>query len=95
MQKKWRLPLLEYVCPLPVNEPGSLTQQKQCRRLNNMKNTTHAVYVETSLLKGVKPRPVTQNFKQFSLIFMSKSETRLQQREKKLLISQPSDNSNA
>ena len=87
--------LLEYVRPLPVNGPSLLTQQKQCRRLNNMKNTTQAVYVETSLLKVVKPRPVTQDFQLFSLIFTRKSETRLQQREKKLFISQPSNNSTA
>ena len=57
--------LLEYVRPLPVNEPGPLTQQEQCGRLNNIKNTTQAVYVETSLLKGVKPRPVAQDFQLF------------------------------
>ena len=70
--------LLEYVRPLPVNGPGPLTQQEQCVRLNNMKNTTQAVYVETSLLKGVKPRPVPQDLQPSSLIFSSKSETRLQ-----------------
>ena len=70
--------VMEYVRPLPVNGPGPLTQQKQCRRLNNMKNTTQAVYVETSLLKGVKPRPVAQDLQPSSLIFSSKSETRLQ-----------------
>ena len=70
--------MMEYVRPLPVNGPGPLTQQKQCRRLNNMKNTTQAVYVETSLLKGVKPRPVAQDLQLSSLIFSSKSETRLQ-----------------
>ena len=58
-----------------------------------MKNTTQEVYVETSLLKRVEPRPVTQDFQPFSLIFTSKSETQLQQREKKLLISQPNNNS--
>ena len=78
--------------PLPVNGPSLLTQQKQCRRLNNMKNTAQTVYVETSFLKGVKPRHVTQDFQPFSLIFTSKSETRLQQREKNLLISQPRNN---
>ena len=91
----FKFSLLEYVRPLSVNGPDPLTQQKQCRRLNNMKNTTQAVYVETSLLKRVKPRPITQNFQPFSLIFTSKSETTLQQREKKLLISQPSNNSTA
>ena len=84
---------MEYVRPLPVNGPGPLTQQKQCRRLNNMKNITQTVYVETYLLKGVKPRPVTQDFQPFLLISTRKSETRLQQREKKLLISQPNNNS--
>ena len=87
--------LLEYVHPLPVNGPGTLTQQKQCRRLNNMKNTTQAIYVKISLLKGVKQRSATQDFQSFSLIFTSKSETKLQQREKKLLISQPNNNSTA
>ena len=70
--------MMEYVRQLPVNGPGPLTQQKQRRRLNNMKNTTQAVYVETSLLKGVKPRPVAQDLQPSSLIFSSKSETRLQ-----------------
>ena len=58
-----------------------------------MKNTTQEVYVETSLVKGVKPRHVTQDFQPFLLIFTRKSETQLQQREKKLLISQPNNNS--
>ena len=69
--------MLEYVRQLPVNGPGPLTQQEQCGRLNNMKNTTQEIYVETSLLKGVKPRPVAQVLQPFSLIFSSKSETRL------------------
>ena len=70
--------MMEYVRPLPVNGPGPLTQQKQCRRLNNMKNTKQAVYVDTSLLKGVKPRSVAQDLQPSSLILSSKSETRLQ-----------------
>ena len=53
--------VLEYVRPLPVNGLGPLSQQEQCVRLNNMKNTTQAVYVETSLLNGVKSRPVAQD----------------------------------
>ena len=70
--------LLEYVHPLPVNGPGPVTQQEQCGILNNIKNTIQAVYMETSLLKGVKPRPVVQDLQPSSLIFSSKSETRLQ-----------------
>lgn len=69
---------LEYVRSLSVNGPGPLTQQEQCWRLNNIKNTTQAVYVETSLLKGVKPRLVAQDLQPSSLIFSSKSETLLQ-----------------
>ena len=50
--------LIEYRRPLSVNRLGPLTQQEQCRRVNNKENTTQTVYVETSLLKGVKPRPI-------------------------------------
>ena len=58
--------LIEYRRPLSVNRPGSLTQQEQCRRVNNKENTTQKVYVETSFSKRVKPQPVAQDFQLFT-----------------------------
>ena len=60
------------------------------RKLNPVKSTRW-FYVETSLLRGVKPRPVSQDFQSFSLIFKSKSKTRLQQMWEKFLISRLSN----